>query len=110
MSSWNIIGWVLIAIGVLWIVLSLLLTLIERAAWLYLHLKTRNTRVAEGQIWRSRDGYEYYIGKCYEHHVVLHTKHPNLRHTFSTEWGESYDTWKQRVSCRRLPASPGTMR
>lgn len=102
MSSWNIIGWVLIAIVLVYIALSLLLALIEHAAWAYLYLKTRKTNVCEGQIWRSRNGDEYYIGKCYAQHVILHTKHPNYRHTFSAQWGESYDEWKQFVRRRRL--------
>lgn len=98
MSSWNIIGWVLIILVVLWVALNLLILLTERVAKWQRYMRTRNTKLEEGQIWRDRYGKTIYVGHRYATHVVLHSCDPAFVNSCSNiQWGESYDEWHANV-------------
>lgn len=93
----SIVGWVglgLAGIIGLLIALAVLVPIIKVLRNYYLHLRTRNTPPASGQVWAGWD-VQYRITHIFEN-GVLSVKWGNA------SMGESPDKWAQRVRSRRL--------
>ena len=97
MKPWDLIGWALISV-VVGFVVAMPFTAVSRVAARYiLHLRTRNTPPAEGQVWVQ--GGEYLrIKQIFEGRVIL--EHRSGLSTAS--WSDSPEAWRKRVMSRRL--------
>lgn len=97
MKPWDIIGWMIL--GVIGLVVLALLALvvmwiIGESARMVLHLRTRNTPPAEGQVW-NQGGDRLHIRRVTETGGVWVD-------CGSTSWGDSSEGWKLRVRSRKL--------
>ena len=101
MNPWDILGWILVVWIGLMVGLKLLiigLDLYEKAHSFMrryiLHLRTRNTPLAEGQRWYGAGLDTYEIRGVSDTHVALRSG--------NVSWGDKHDAWKRRLRRQHL--------
>lgn len=98
MSSWDLIGWVIIGTVVLGLGLAILGGVGRGMMIVWRHLRTRDVPPAVGQRWERRDGYTLYVHWIYENgRIGVTTKPFGYNPAMYASWGEEPEAFADRT-------------